>query len=201
MDHTRSTAGLRAIAQYQKVLILCLLVQLLAWVGFILLNLTGENAAERLPLRVMGGLTVFLGLFGGVFVLLLGMKVSGPTLGVILGILTVIPCLGLIVILVMSLLATSTLKAAGVRVGLFGARMSDIRDRLDDEYDADDAGDAEERPRRRGRRRASDINEDEGWRAGGRKSPGGSTTRSRTAHGSPGIQPSVPFSFTSALPA
>jgi hypothetical protein len=47
-------------------------------------------------------------------------------MGVVLGILTLIPCVGLIVLLIINSKATGILKKNGVRVGLLGAKMSDL---------------------------------------------------------------------------
>lgn len=61
-----------------------------------------------------------------VFVFLLATKVYTTATGVILGVLTLIPCIGLIVLLIINGKATSILKANGIHVGLFGASMADI---------------------------------------------------------------------------
>jgi hypothetical protein len=55
------------------------------------------------------------------------MELHGPGLGVLFGFLTLIPCVGLIILLIVNQQATSLLQRNKVRVGLFGARMSDIR--------------------------------------------------------------------------
>jgi hypothetical protein len=167
MRRTRSTDDLRTIARYQKVLILCLLGQLFLWIGVIFLKIApladgdGGVIFDLDVLQIAMVLTGVLGLVAAVFVLLLGMKVSGTALGVFLGILTIVPCLGLIMILIVNVMSTTTLQTNGVRVGLLGARMRDI-DNLSDEPNEEEED--EERPRRRRRqRRRDEINEDEGW--------------------------------------
>ena len=60
------------------------------------------------------------------FVFLLAVEVQGTGLGIVFGILTFIPCLGLIILLIVNH-ATSMLQTNRVRVGLMGANMSDIR--------------------------------------------------------------------------
>ena len=163
--HTHTAADLRAIARCQQVLIFCLLGQLFIWVGFIVLRVAvfDDRMDERAPMIVVGGLTVLLGLVGGVFVYLMGSKVSGFTFGVMLGILTVVPCLGLVMILVANISATSLLQSNGVRVGLLGAKSRDL-DALSNEADDEEDDEEEEEPQpRRKRRRRDAINEDEGW--------------------------------------
>jgi hypothetical protein len=156
---THKTADLRAMAWYQRVLIVCLVVQLLIWAGYIV-AVTSRLARDNGEGATLGLLwTAAVGLVGGVFVFLLGRKVYGPVAGVILGLLTVTPCVGLVVILVVNASATSALQSNGVRVGLLGARMRDIAELSDDGLE--DTGDEEVRPRRR--RRRDEINEEEGW--------------------------------------
>jgi hypothetical protein len=58
-----------------------------------------------------------------VFVFLLTTKLYGAGVGVLLGILTMVPCVGLITLLVVNAKATNILKAAGLKVGLLGARV------------------------------------------------------------------------------
>lgn len=158
---THKAADLRAMAWYQKVLILCLVVQLLIWVGYTLAIVTGmdRDNGEGAILALLW--TAAVGLLGGVFVTLLGAKVYGPVPGVILGLLTVVPCVGLVIILIVNATATTTLQANGARVGLFGVRVRDIAELSDDAIDRRGEDDSDDRPRRR--RRRDEINEEEGW--------------------------------------
>jgi hypothetical protein len=108
----------RAVAVYQKGILICILVYLLA--------IFGQFALPE-PLRplVMGG--VFLvGLAGLVFVFLLSTKVYGIPIGILLGILTIVPCLGLLVLLIINGKATTVLRQNGHRVGLLGAKLSEF---------------------------------------------------------------------------
>jgi hypothetical protein len=167
---TRTAADLRAIAGYQKVLILCLVGHLFIWLGYcgaMALGLDDRRGSEPF-IRIALVLTLLVGLVAAVFVLLIGVQTRRAALGVILGILTIIPCLGLVMILVASMMATTVLQANGVWVGLLGAKAADLADLTDgdvvdpEDEEAEEREEREERERRR-RRRASDINEDEGW--------------------------------------
>jgi hypothetical protein len=117
---------LRAIAWYQRLLILCVVVQLLMWVGYILVIGTGlhrDNGEGTILLLIW---TAGVGLLGGLGVLLLSLKVSGPVTGLLLAALTVLPCCGLLVMLIASGQATGVLREHGIRVGLLGASFRDL---------------------------------------------------------------------------
>ena len=113
----RST--LRSIALFQKAILICILVYLGAVVA---------NIAVPQELRWIIGLFVGLPteLAAAVLVFLLAIKVYNPVVGVLLGFLTLIPCVGLIVLLIINGQATSVLRRHGISVGLLGARLSDI---------------------------------------------------------------------------
>jgi hypothetical protein len=109
---------LRGIAGNQKAIILCILGYLcLIPVQFVI----PEEARLLLAL-----LLIPLGLTATVFVFLLATKVYTTGTGIVLGILTLIPCVGLIVLLIINGKATSVLKENGVHVGFLGASTSDI---------------------------------------------------------------------------
>ena len=113
-----SRSDLRSIAGYQKGIIICILVYFcLIPAQFVI----PESARIFLALALIP-----LGLTATVFVFLLATKVYSPALGAILGVLTLVPCIGLIVLLIINAKATGLLKGRGIDVGLLGARMSDI---------------------------------------------------------------------------
>jgi hypothetical protein len=107
---------LRKIASHQKVIVVCILIYLLAVVF--------QFAFPPQVRPIIGGAVLIIALVGTVFVFMLATKVYSPVTGVLLGILTLIPCLGLIALLVVNGKATSVLKQNGIRVGLLGANMS-----------------------------------------------------------------------------
>ena len=57
---------------------------------------------------------------------LLAIKVYNIALGIVLGLLSVLPCIGLIVLLVVNGKATRILQSNGYRVGLLGADLSEF---------------------------------------------------------------------------
>jgi hypothetical protein len=109
---------LRDIATYQKMIIICILIYLAAVVVQFFLP-------QGLRL-VLGMGVLVVGVASAVFVFLLATKVYSTALGIVLGILTLVPILGLIVLLIINGKATSTLREHGITVGFLGARMSDI---------------------------------------------------------------------------
>jgi hypothetical protein len=113
-----SREDLRSIATYQKGIMVCILIYVIAMIFQFALP------AELRPLLGLGALAV--GLIGTVFVFLLAIKVYSAGVGILLGVLTLIPCLGLIVLLMVNGKATSILKQNGIRVGLLGANFSQI---------------------------------------------------------------------------
>ena len=113
-----SRADLRSVAQYQKGILICILIYLIA---------VFCRFAVPANLQLFLGIGVLmLGLAGTVFVFLLAIKVYGTVAGVLLGILTFIPCLGLIILLVVNGKATSVLRQNGIKVGLLGADLSQL---------------------------------------------------------------------------
>ncbi|MBC7967314.1 MAG: hypothetical protein H7Z17_15470 [Fuerstia sp.] len=75
---------------------------------------------------ILGLGVLLVGLTGAVFAFLLAMKTHGTGQGILLGILCLVPCVGLLVLLIINSKATSVLKANGIKVGLLGADLSSI---------------------------------------------------------------------------
>ena len=139
---------LRAIATYQKTLLICILLQIGLGVAYALVD-------EKLRLFIGIG-TVIVGVVGAVFIFQLAMRVYSTTGGVILGILTLVPLVGLIVLLIVNQKATAILTSNGIKVGLLGARSSDIealnrrgRRRRKMRFEDEDDDEEDDRPRRR----------------------------------------------------
>jgi hypothetical protein len=113
-----SREDLRAVAKYQKGILLCILFYLVAF---------GAQLFMPPELRLLlGVVAIGLSLTSTVFVFLLAMKVYSTGVGVVLGILTLVPCIGLIVLLAVNQRATGILKENGLQVGLLGADLSEI---------------------------------------------------------------------------
>jgi len=117
MEYSRSSTGVREIAFRQRILLLCILVYLLAVLGQFALP------AELRPFLGLVLLPVIV--TASVFVFMLAIKIYGTAVGITLGILTLIPCIGLIALLVVNAKATTLLRGAGMKVGLLGATVPD----------------------------------------------------------------------------
>lgn len=113
-----SREDLRRVASYQKGILVCILIYLIAMFGQFALP-------PELRVLVSGGVIV-VGLVGTVFVFLLAMKVYSTVVGILLGILALVPCLGLLILLMVNGKATAVLKQNGIRVGLLGADLSQV---------------------------------------------------------------------------
>jgi hypothetical protein len=108
-----------SVAVYQKGILVCILIYFLVVVMqfFLPSEIRWMLALIALPTVIAAT----------VFVFLLSTNVYNVGLGVLLGILTLIPCVGLVVLLIINGKATSILRANGIRVGLMGANLSDLR--------------------------------------------------------------------------
>lgn len=117
---------LRQVARAQKGIIFCILGQF----ALIPLNIALQSMqpdSALVPALVLGLVYLAVAITATVFMFMLALKVFSTGVGVVLGILTLIPCIGLIVLLVINQKATSILTNAGVRVGLLGANSDDLR--------------------------------------------------------------------------
>src|SRR5438874_686209 len=106
--HSGNRNDLRRVAIYQKGIIGCIGVYLIALV---------LQVAFPPEIRLFLALAVLLVILTGtVFVFLLAMKVYQPVVGILLGVLTLFPCIGLIALLVVNAKATAILKQNGIHV-------------------------------------------------------------------------------------
>jgi hypothetical protein len=116
----------RAVAVYQKGVLVSILVCFLAMGGQGIMT-AALAPPQYSPAALLFTVLYFVGAFAGlVFVFLLATRVYGIILGLLLGILTFLPCVGLVVLLVVNGKATSVLRQNGFRVGLLGARLADF---------------------------------------------------------------------------
>jgi hypothetical protein len=118
-EQSLSRQDLYSVAIYQKVILLCIL----CYLGVVVARFAvPEELHLLLSLGVLG-----VGIVATVFVFMLAIKLYETGTGVVLGILTLVPLVGLIILLVVNGKATSTLQQHGYRVGLLGANLSQFR--------------------------------------------------------------------------
>ena len=113
-----SREDLLKVAKYQKGILVWILVYILAVAG---------QFALPLQIRPLVGLGVLVvGLVAAVFTIRLAMKTHGTVLGIILGVLCLVPILGLLILLLVNQKATTVLQLNGIKVGLLGADLSSL---------------------------------------------------------------------------
>ncbi len=114
---------LRQVASQQRAILLCVLGEIILFVPHYFAHQEGMDLlAGWLAIGVIA-----VNIVGAVFVFMLAIRLFGTAAGIVLGILAIIPCIGLIILLVVSQRATSVLRSRGIRVGLLGANPSSIR--------------------------------------------------------------------------
>lgn len=111
---------LYSVAYYQKIILWCLLAYVIA----VIAQFTVPSEVRL----VMGITFIGVGILAAVFVFMMALKVYGTTMGIVLGIMTLIPLVGLIALLVINQKATKLLTQRGYRVGLMGADLAEFRD-------------------------------------------------------------------------
>jgi hypothetical protein len=107
---------LKTVAVAQKTIIVCILLNILAVIARFFIP-------PELLLLLVGALVVLF-LVQTAAVMLLAMKVYNIGIGILLGIGAMIPCLGLIILLMVNGKANKILTQNGYHVGLFGADLS-----------------------------------------------------------------------------
>jgi hypothetical protein len=119
---TGSMRELYNVARYQRAVLLCLLVQILGGVASVLI---APSVTPPIALLLNLGL-LLIGLASTVFVFLLATNVYSTAVGVVCGLLALIPCIGLITLLIINSKATNILRQNGIRVGFLGANLAEL---------------------------------------------------------------------------
>ena len=125
---------LRRIASLHRTICICILVYL---VTAVMLGVyrgqqqraEASNAPEtETPAHVMVAGMVYIAvvIIAAVCAFMLAIQLHGTALGVVMGLLTLAPCLGLLILLMLSTRATGILKRHSIRVGLLGANPNHI---------------------------------------------------------------------------
>lgn len=109
--------GLREVAMLQRIILLCILGYLGLFIGRFFIPSESNGLVMA---RMAAWTTVFV--TSTVFLFLLATKMYGKGVGILLGFLTLIPFVGLIILLLVSWKATKLLKQNGSAVGLLGAK-------------------------------------------------------------------------------
>ncbi len=118
---------LKAVASAQRNLLICILLNIVSYITLVVLGRQGQGSPARaLAIVILCAAAVLLAaaIGGLIYTFILATKIYNTGLGIILSILTLIPCLGLIVLLMVNQKATAMLQENGYEVGLFGAKSS-----------------------------------------------------------------------------
>lgn len=122
-------ADLRRVAIYQKGLIYSIAVIALLHAVLVIVPFLQTSPPNLLLalVTVATSLILLVSLIvGTAFVFLLSLKVYRVIWGIVMGLCSLVPCLGLLALLTVNQKATDVLRANGIKVGLFGARLSDL---------------------------------------------------------------------------
>lgn len=116
---------LRSVARYQRWVAVCILIYLGMIIGRVatVMNKVAIPPVLEICLTIARLAAVLAGM---VFVFLVSAKVYGTAQGLLLALCTMIPCIGLLVLLRSNAKATSVLRANGIKVGLLGANPANI---------------------------------------------------------------------------
>ena len=109
---------LRSVARSQKGILFCILIYLIAMFGVFWL--------PNEMLSVISVIVLLVGIVGALFVFMLAIKLYGAVLGIMLGVLSLVPLAGLLILSIVNGKATGVLRKNGVKVGLLGADISAI---------------------------------------------------------------------------
>ena len=121
---------LRTVALYQKYLLICVLGLLTANITSVAISSSMRGGAPGGAVLALIGLLGLVSLAawgaGVVFGAMLANRVYGGGAAILVGFLSLIPCINLITWFVVSGRATRTLKDKGIEVGFLGADLSDF---------------------------------------------------------------------------
>ena len=117
---------LRKVATYQRGIMLCILGTFFIVFG----NVTASQVPDMVVMiqAILSILYLLILIAGAVLVVMMSIKVYEQLwVGILLGLLTMVPCIGLLFLLVVNQKATKVLRANGVRVGLLGGNPNDVK--------------------------------------------------------------------------
>ena len=118
-------ARLKRIAKNQRNLCLCILLLIVGLVAHIILYQKGWTVGGIGDPSIATYISLLVNIYAAILVILLAANVYNSTIvGIILGLLCLIPCAGLLVLLAINQQATRLLKQNGIKVGLIGANLS-----------------------------------------------------------------------------
>jgi hypothetical protein len=121
LDYRTSSQGVREIAARQRAICLCILGVIVLYIALV----AGQKSLPPIAILALSAAILAIDITAVVFVFLMTTKLYGTGIGILLGILTFLPCAGIITLLAVNAKATAILKQAGLKVGLLGATVPD----------------------------------------------------------------------------
>jgi hypothetical protein len=125
-DERASRDEIRAVARYHKGMLLAIAAQFLILLPLFVVVLMLPGRAQQVGQILVGVVSAGIGIPGSICVLLLAFRLYNVGGMLLLLVASIIPIAGLIGLVMLHRKATDFLQNNGVRVGLFGARLSDI---------------------------------------------------------------------------
>jgi predicted RNA-binding Zn-ribbon protein involved in translation (DUF1610 family) len=116
---------LKTIASAQRNLLICIFLNIVSYVVLVVLGqMVQRNPDPLLSIVTLIDLAVLLaaGIGGLIYTFILSAKLYNTGLGILLALLGIVPCLGLLVLLMVNQRATALLQENGYEVGLLGAK-------------------------------------------------------------------------------
>ncbi len=113
---------LRNVARFQRIVLLCILMQILA----VAPRMALQDQMPPLIALVLGLATLVIVVVGAVFVFRLGILLYGTVAGIAAGVVSLMPCVGLIALFIVNGKATKVLRKNHIHVGFLGANMSQL---------------------------------------------------------------------------
>lgn len=110
---------LRVIALRQKAIMYCIL-------GYIAVVIGQFVLPPQLRLFVVLPVAIGIAVTAAVFVFMLSLAIYNQAAGIVMGICSLVPYVGFIILLIINSRATALLQSYGIKVGLMGADLSQI---------------------------------------------------------------------------
>jgi predicted RNA-binding Zn-ribbon protein involved in translation (DUF1610 family) len=120
-------AKLASMASAQRNLIICILLEIILYIGLLAIA-RGQNPEPGLAILIlcMAAALIGVAIAAMIYTFKLAIQIHNTGVGILLGILTLVPCIGLMVLLTINSSATRILRDNGHHVGFLGADMSEF---------------------------------------------------------------------------
>jgi predicted RNA-binding Zn-ribbon protein involved in translation (DUF1610 family) len=119
---------MQSVASAQRNLLICIFLQIVTYLTLLALGqaVQGKPPDPALSIFILIDAAVLLaaGVGGIIYVFILSSRIYNTGLGILLALLSIVPCLGLLILVMVNQRATTLLRENGYEVGLLGAKIS-----------------------------------------------------------------------------